>query len=231
ELHPAVTDRVEISIHSWKSVLDRTALGFAQTQPPGLAEIEVLGPQYPAPAPADRLITVPCEAGPTVALAGRTMRTSVTATAAELLSGAPVAATLCADEGDEAAAPEFTVLPGQPEVVASPTELFSVDRLQFVRTDFDRGLAELARGEIVSGDRLLVLPLSTNVGWQARTADGRELDPVVVDGWQQAWVLPADATGPVTVSFPVDRWYRLGIFGGLLLLLPLLAWAVPRRAR
>jgi len=259
ELHPVVTDRIEIGIHSWKTVLDRTALGFAQTQPPGLAEIEVLGPQYPAPAGPDRPLTVPCELGPTVALAGRTMQTTVTATAADLLSGAPVSATPCGeiasdalDSGDGAPgggeegagesdfgesggdgefAQEFTVLPGQPEVVASPTELFSVDRLQLDRTDAAPALAELARSEEVSDDKLLVLPLSTNVGWQAHTADGRELTPVVVDGWQQAWLLPADAAGPVTVSFPVDRWYRLGIFGGLLLLIPLLALAIPRRAR
>ena len=227
ELHPVVTDRIEISIHSWKSVLDRTALGFAQTQPPGLAEIEVLGPSYPAPAPADRLVTVPCEAGPTVATAGTTMPTTVTATASEFLSGAPVVARVCGAEGDGAA--EFTVLPGEPEVVVSPTELFSVDRLQLVRTDIDRGLVELGRAESVADDRLLVLPLSTNVGWRAHTADGRALDPVVVDGWQQAWLLPADATGPITISFPVDRWYRLGIFGGLLLLIPLFLTAIPRR--
>ncbi|MEV0341040.1 alpha-(1-_3)-arabinofuranosyltransferase [Nocardia sp. NPDC050713] len=216
-LHPTVTDRIELSVQSWKPVLDKTALGFALTQPPGIAEVTVLGPDYPAPAGLDREVTVPCEDGPTIAMGGRTMRTSVTATVGELRSGAPVAARACSDE----------VLPvpeGRAEVVVAPTELFSVDRLRLNRTDFQPVAP-------ATDLRLLVLPLSTNVGWEAHTADGRSLEPIVVDGWQQGWLLPADAAGPITISFPVDRWYRLGIFGGLLLLVPLMLLAVPRGRR
>ncbi|WP_424108270.1 alpha-(1-_3)-arabinofuranosyltransferase [Nocardia farcinica] len=224
DLHPTVTDRIELSIQSWRPVLDRTALGFAQTQPPGLAEIEVLGPDHPPAEGPDRVVTVPCESGPTVALGGRVLRTTVTATVAELRSGAPVAARPCAEA--DVFGEVSTSLPvpaGTAEVTVAPGELFSVDRLRLTRT------GPLPARENPGGTRLLVLPLSTNVGWEAHTADGRALEPVVVDGWQQGWLMPADATGPVTVSFPVDRWYRWGIFGGLLLLIPLAASAIPRR--
>ncbi|MEU8895448.1 alpha-(1-_3)-arabinofuranosyltransferase family protein [Nocardia sp. NPDC048505] len=219
ELHPRVTDKIEISIQSWQPVLDKTALGFAQTQPPGLAEVEVLGPGYPAPAPPERQLTIPCALGPTVNVDGRVVRTEVTATAAELLSGAPVPARVCAEE----ATGDLPLSTGRADVSVGPTELFSVDRLILRRTGFEAS-APAAR------DQLLVLPLSTNVGWEAHTADGRALTPIVVNGWQQGWLLPPDA-GPVTVSFPADRWYRLGIFGGLLLLIPLALLAVPRRRR
>ncbi|MFE9579301.1 alpha-(1-_3)-arabinofuranosyltransferase family protein [Nocardia sp. NPDC006044] len=222
-LHPTVTDRIELSIRTWKPVLDMTALGFVQSQPPGLAEVRVLGPDYPAPAALDREITVPCEIGPTINIDGQLRRTSVTATAGQLRSGAPVPAQLCADDALQA---EDLALPqGRADVTVGPTDLFFVDRLRLDRTGFT------APPPSTSGTRLLVLPLSTNVGWRATTSDGRTLDPVVVDGWQQAWLLPPGADGPVTVSFPADRWYRLGIFGGLLLLLPLIALAIPRRAR
>lgn len=262
-LQPTVTDRIELSIQTWKPVLDRTALGFAQTQPPGLAEIAVLGPDYPAPAPGDRLITVPCAQGPTIALGGRFVHTSVTATADELRSGAPVAARICAvselppelaDTGNarpgsaEAAGgngpsaartPDaadsglestdtIPVAAGRADVTVAPTDLFVVDRLRLNRTDFDPAAAPTTPGQ------LLVLPLSTNVGWQARTADGKELEPVVVNGWQQGWLLPDDyaaGSNPITVSFPTDRWYRLSIFGGLLLLIPLILIAIPRKRR
>ncbi|MFC9893474.1 alpha-(1-_3)-arabinofuranosyltransferase [Nocardia sp. NPDC127579] len=224
ELHPQVTDRIEITLQGWLPVLDKTALGFAISQPPGLAEIEVLGPDYPAPAPADRLLTIPCALGPTVDIGGALVRTTVTATAEELRSGAPVPARVCT--GDEAApadsSGELPLSAGRVDVTVGPTELFSVDRLRLHRTGFEPSRP-------VTRDRLLVLPLSTNVGWQA-SADGRALTPVVVNGWQQGWILPPDA-GPVTVSFPDDRWYRLGIFGGLLLLIPLALLAVPRRRR
>ncbi|WP_425303646.1 alpha-(1-_3)-arabinofuranosyltransferase [Nocardia wallacei] len=234
-LHPRVTDRIELSINTWRSVLDRTALGFAQEQPPGLADVSVLGPDYPAPAAPDRPITVDCASGPTVALAGRIVHTTVTATADELRSGAPVSARVCGvDSGDPAAPQDVSADPmiglpdGPVDVTAAPTELFSVDQLRLDRTDVVPQPLSAP-----PGTRLLVLPLSTNVGWKAHTADGRTLSPVVVDGWQQGWLLPADAKGPVTVEFPADHWYRLSIFGGLLLLIPLAALAIPwpRRKR
>ncbi|MFE3546551.1 alpha-(1-_3)-arabinofuranosyltransferase family protein [Nocardia sp. NPDC059177] len=295
-LHPTVTDRVEISIQTWREVLDRTALGFVLTQPPGLAEVEVLGPDYPPHAPGDRLVTIGCEAGPVIALGGRTVHTSVTATADELRSGAPVSAVPCPLD-----AADIELLPGRPDLTVVPTELFTVDRLRLPRTDpypgataaapidntatipdtahsdsptetdpstpadtaddhtggtpaptadlpdptavpadtlntdttvdqpGSQSLPEQQAPADASGTQLLVIPLSTNVGWEAHTADGQELSPVVVDGWQQGWLLPAGTTGEVTVSFPADRWYRLAIFGGLLLLIPLALLAIPRR--
>ncbi|MFI1915571.1 alpha-(1-_3)-arabinofuranosyltransferase [Nocardia sp. NPDC020380] len=304
DLHPRVTDRIELSIQTWDPVLDQTALGFAQEQPPGLADVNVLGPDYPAPAPADRLLTVDCTHGPTIAAAGRTLHTTITATAAQLISGAPLPATVC-DTGDATTPPGTTTfdLPTPPgtttfdlptgkiDVTVAPGDLFTVDDLRLDRTpptgqvtggqstadqpaqgqpaadqpaaaDPARpGATQPAIGAPAgrgnpgvpdgvqpptsgpaqasatqpavgapAGTRLLVLPLSTNVGWEAKTAGGQTLKPVVINGWQQAWLLPPGTQGPVTVSFPVDRWYRVSIFGGLLLLIPLLVFAI-RAAR
>ncbi|WP_258080751.1 alpha-(1-_3)-arabinofuranosyltransferase [Nocardia nova] len=252
ELHPQVTDHIEISIDTWKPVLDRTALGLTQEQPPGLAEMSVLGPGYPAPAPGDRPVTVDCDHGPTIAVAGRVLHTSVTATADALRTGKPVSATVCApgDTGDGGAPSTVDLPAGSVDVTVAPTELFSVDELRLDNTAFAADASASPAAEVPAtaspedegrpagidapaGDHLLVLPLSTNVGWTAHTGDGHALRPVVVDGWKQGWVIPADAHGPVTVGFPIDRWYRLAIFGGLLLLIPLalLALPVPRRLR
>ncbi|WP_428847208.1 alpha-(1-_3)-arabinofuranosyltransferase [Nocardia arthritidis] len=263
-LHPKVTDRIEVSLLDWHPVLDRTALGFVLTQPAGLAEVSVIGPDYPAPASPDRLITIPCGAGPVIALGGRTLHTTVTATATQLRSGAPVPARVCTDyDGAQADSnATFDIPQGRADVTVAPTEMFSVDRLRLTRAASDPStaassvsgsssssggsLGTVAVGESAgtpdsqaavapsglvapAGTQLLVLPLSTNVGWQAHTADGRTLSPIVVNGWQQAWLLPADAVGPITVSFPIDRWYRLSIFGGLFLLIPLIVLAIPRR--
>ena len=239
-LYPTETDRVEITIQSWNEVLDRTALGFVLTQPAGLAEVEVLGPEYPAHAPGDRLVTIGCDVGPVIAIGGRAVHTTITATADELRSGAPVSAQPCPED-----AADIELLPGHPDLTVAPTELFTVDRLRLPRTDPYPGKAVTPTDatpedptepappadvpDPASGTQLLVLPLSTNVGWQAHTADGRELSPIVVDGWQQAWLVPPGTSGEITVSFPADRWYRLAIFGGLLLLIPLVLLAIPRR--
>ncbi|MFD0365511.1 alpha-(1-_3)-arabinofuranosyltransferase [Nocardia sp. GCM10030253] len=259
-LHPSVTDRIELSVRTWKQVLDRTALGFAVTQPPGLAEVAVLGPDYPAPAAPDRQLTIACAEGPTIALGGHVVHTTLTATADELRSGAPIPAKVCANSEVpqlDSESSDIAVAPGRADITVAPTELFYVDRLRLDRTDLANAATPDAqtpsqtetgtppqpptpqqtdtdtlpdpqrREASMPGTRLLVLPLSNNVGWRATTADGRVLDPIVVDGWQQAWLLPPDAKGPVTIEFPADRWYRLGIFGGLLLLIPLAALAIP----
>ncbi|WP_442790988.1 alpha-(1-_3)-arabinofuranosyltransferase [Nocardia sp. NBC_01327] len=282
ELHPHVTDRIELSIQSWDPVLDQTALGFAQEQPPGLAEVIVLGPDYPAPAPPDRLLTIDCDHGPTLAAAGRLLHTTITATAAELRSGAPIPATVCAEDsttpadsstgphdnrvpnGDSAdpngdssgTATTFDLPTGPIDVTVAPTDLFSVDELRLNRTASAADAPATAAGTAApgspaaqadpapggapsssvagtasagvrapAGTQLLVLPLSTNVGWRAVTADGHVLKPVVIDGWQQAWLVPPGTKGPFTLEFPADRWYRVAIFGGLLLLIPLVVLA------
>ncbi|MFE3292356.1 alpha-(1-_3)-arabinofuranosyltransferase family protein [Rhodococcus sp. NPDC059234] len=251
-LEPAVTDRIVLSVTDWDDVLDQTAFGFAQPEPTGIAEIGVLtaGPDGrdvpvpgtgPDPASAtERTVTVGCADGPVISFGGQVRRTTVTATALQLRSGAPVPATVCGDPA--------TALPaGEQSVLVSPGPAFFVDGL---RLDAARPASDLPRTETpvpttawtanhreltfttADRDRLLVIPESQNLGWVATAPDGTELSRVVVNGWQQGWVVPAGTDGTVTLDFPTDRWYRLGIAGGLLALIPLFALALwPRRRR
>jgi arabinofuranan 3-O-arabinosyltransferase len=77
----------------------------------------------------------------------------------------------------------------------------------------------------------LVIPENANAGWVA-TLDGTPLQATRVDGWQQAWILPAGGPGTVTVMFGPDRLYRLGLLtGALAALLLILAAAVPPHIR
>jgi arabinofuranan 3-O-arabinosyltransferase len=86
---------------------------------------------------------------------------------------------------------------------------------------------------VVAADhpRLLELTENANAGWVA-TLDGRTLVATTVDGWRQAWVVPAGASGDVEMTFAPDRTYRAGLVAGaaavgVLLLLAL----VPARRR
>ena len=74
--------------------------------------------------------------------------------------------------------------------------------------------------------RVLVVPESVNPGWLAHTADGAALTPVIVNGWQQGWVVPPGEQGTVTLSFPSNATYRTGLTLGLSLLPLLLAMAL-----
>ncbi|MCV7101259.1 alpha-(1-_3)-arabinofuranosyltransferase, partial [Mycobacterium palustre] len=128
-LHPRVTDTVSISLLDWEDVIDRTALGFDQLKPPGLAEVAVLGGDGGPIAPADaagnrsREVTVGCGQGPVIAVAGRFVHTSIHTTAGALLDGGPVAALPC--ERDPIALPA-----GQQELLISPGAQFVVDGAQ-----------------------------------------------------------------------------------------------------
>lgn len=243
-LDPTMTDQVRVTIDSWAEVFDHSGLGFTSRVPPGLAEVAVFadaeGTQHIGPIPdPDRLVTVGCEFGPTIAMSGQTLQTSITATAAQLRSGEPVRATACGDSA------EIVPASGSQDLEVRPGPAFIVDGVELRMA----GLETTAAGRTAlqpdewtenrrvvdvaaaAEDRLLVVPESTNSGWVATTADGTTLNPVVVDGWQQGWQLPAGAATTVTLAFPTDVAYRVALFGGLLLLIPLFGLAFLRRHR
>ncbi|MGC1805837.1 MAG: alpha-(1-_3)-arabinofuranosyltransferase, partial [Mycobacterium sp.] len=248
-LKPRTTDTVTISLLDWKDVIDRTALGFDQLKPPGLAEIAALGDDGKPIAAADaarnraREVSVDCARGPVIAIAGRFVHTAIHTTVGTLLDGAPVAAQACD--------PQPIVLPtGQQELLVSPGAQFVVDGAELsgpLATQSASAAATSAppvstgawgpgRREVRIADattsRVLVVPESINTGWVARARAGTRLTPVAVNGWQQGWVVPAGTSGTITLTFAPNSLYRAGLAGGLALL-PLLAlmtwWPPPRR--
>ncbi|MEI6254063.1 MAG: hypothetical protein WCP30_14790, partial [Mycobacteriaceae bacterium] len=243
-LHPRLTDTVRVSLLAWQDVIDRTALGFDQLKPPGLAEVSALdkagAPIAAADAAANRArrVDLPCGQGPVIGIAGRFLQTSVSTTVADLLDGRPIEARTC----DTA---PIALPVGPQELLISPGEAFIADgaqlagplarKLATARTTTadvtarapDRREISVPRSPVT---RVLVVPESVNPGWLAHTPDGAALTPVIVNGWQQGWVVPAGEQGTVTLSFPSNATYRAGLTAGLGLLPLLLAMAlVPGR--
>ncbi|CAJ1493163.1 alpha-(1-_3)-arabinofuranosyltransferase [[Mycobacterium] kokjensenii] len=243
-LLPHVTDTVAVSLLDWEDVIDRTAIGFDQLKPPGLAEVTVLGADGRPVAPADparnraRKVTVDCAHGPIIAIAGRFVRTSISTTVGALLDDEPVAAQAC-DQNP------IALPPGEQELLISPGPAFVIDSATLsTSTASDRATATNpavlgawgpARREVSvpasTHARVLVVPESINGGWSARSPDGGVLVPVAINGWQQGFVLPAGLEGTVTLTFGPNRAYRAGLAGGLALLplLAALAWWPSRR--
>ena len=243
-LKPRVTDTVSISLLDWEDVIDRNALGFDQLKPPGLAEVAVLGADGKPIAPADaarnrsREITVGCDHGPVIAVAGRFVHTSIRTTVGALLDGEPVAALPC--ERDPIALPT-----GRQELLISPGAQFVVDGARLTTP----AAAEMPNPSAVPAQtgawgpdrrevrapasdtsRVLVIPESVNPGWVARTSTGARLTPVTVNGWQQGWVVPAGNPGTITLTFASNSLYRAGLAVGMALL-PLLALLALWRTR
>jgi arabinofuranan 3-O-arabinosyltransferase len=236
-LKPRVTDTITVSLLDWEDIIDRNALGFDQLKPPGLAEVTVLGADGSPIAPADaarnrsREVSVDCDQGPVIAVAGRFVHTSIRTTVGALLDGDPVAAVAC--DRDPIALPA-----GQQELLVSPTAQFVVDGIRLSVPD----AAEIPGAAVTSAktgawgpgrrevraatsntSRVLVVPESINPGWVARTSAGVRLTPVAVNGWQQGWVVPPGDPGTITLTFAPDSLYRAGLAVGLALL-PLLAF-------
>ncbi|ORW19920.1 hypothetical protein AWC18_13135 [Mycolicibacter nonchromogenicus] len=245
-LLPRVTDKVTISLLGWEDVIDRTAIGFDQLKPPGLAEVTVLGADGRPVAAADharnraRTVHVDCFHGPIIAIAGRFVHTSITTTVGALLDDEPVAAQACDTRPLELppGAQEFMVSPGPAFVVDSATLTGAAATADAApTTPAEIGAWGADRREVsvppAAAARVLVVPESINAGWVARTSDGTRLAPVAVNGWQQGFVLPEGTDGAITLVFGPNRMYRVGMAGGLALLplLALLAWWPVRRTR
>ncbi|WP_394811394.1 DUF3367 domain-containing protein [Gordonia jinghuaiqii] len=244
-LDPAVTDRIEITIRKQGDLIDVNSLGFASPAPPGIAEVEVV----PAPATgtgksrADRVVDIGCEDGIGITAAGQMIGMSVRTTTAALRAGQPVVGRACG--------PGELVLPaGQQEVSVNPGSAFTVDAVSLVNvagpfetparsrpTEQDAEVLEWSAATrtvaVPTGaDRLLVVPESTNPGWVAHL-DGRELRPVVVNGWQQGWMVPAGASGSIELTYRFDSLYRWALVIGLVImaLLLVVAWWPSARTR
>ncbi|WP_425269033.1 alpha-(1-_3)-arabinofuranosyltransferase [Gordonia lacunae] len=235
-LDPAVTDRIEITIRAQSDLIDVNSLGFASPAPPGIAEVRV-SPSPATGSDVDRIVEIGCDEGIGLTAAGQVVRMSVRARASDLRTGQPVIGRPCGDG-------RLALPAGQQEVSVNPGDAFTVDAVSLVNGDPVSPPASTSPevGEwsavrravtVESGpQRLLVVPESTNPGWQARLG-GVSLRPVVVDGWQQGWMVPAGAAGTIHLTYRFDSLYRWSLVIGLALMVLLLLaawWPSTRRA-
>ena len=187
------------------------------------------------PAVAFRL---PCGLGPQLTIDGQTVPTGVTGTFADLLNGRPVQFTAClavplaagTNRVTEPASDSFNV---QDVVLESA----GTSGLRAAVTDDPAAATVLswtpsARTLRVAAATRSYLEVNENfnAGWQG-VLGGRPLQPVRIDGWKQAWVLPAGTAGVVTLTYRPESAYRAAVIAGLvaLALVILVALAVPRR--
>ncbi|AZG46345.1 Alpha-(1-_3)-arabinofuranosyltransferase [Gordonia insulae] len=247
DLDPAVTDRIGITVTKTADLIDVNSLGFARPAPAGISEVEI-SPKPSAPTAAaddDRVVEIGCDAGIGLTVSGQVIGLSARTTAGALRDGQPVVAHPCAP------APAVRLGAGEQELSVNPGSAFTVDQVSLPVIGTTGPGTTGATGPPPSAPRIgdwsathrtmslkssareqiLVVPESTNTGWEANV-DGRSLTPVVVNGWQQGWVVPAGTAGTVTLTYRFDSLYRwsLGLGLGLVALLLLAAFGPRRRA-
>ena len=204
--------------------------------PVGIGEVRLAGvPYLPLGLSAD-VRRLGCGTGPDLAVDGIPRATALVTSPAVLHLGRAVPAELCADDalslgGEHRISFERSAaVTGASVVLRRSDGLLSTDAAA-VATPSATSLhdatpeggvvvdAVTRRLQPADGDTLVVLRENVNAGWEA-TQDGTVLDPVTVDGWQQAWRI-SPGGGEVLVSFAPDRVYRTGLGVGLLALLSL----------
>ncbi len=190
----------------------------------GIGELEIRGLEdlrYSTdPSSATGLL---CGFGPTLEVGGRTVETEIRGTISDVVTGSELTVVPCGQE------PVYIASGTQQIRVTSPAG-FAVSRLWLEPSD---PAAPSAGGEsearvvswsptertiAVSSEKDAVLSVSEsdNPGWEARL-DGSRLDPVVVDGWKQGWLIPAGTSGDVTLEFTPQPAFQWGIVVGLVL--------------
>ena len=209
--------------------------GVLRLLPVGVSEVKVNGAPLPRPSTSD--VIVPCGLGPTIRVGAQIRHASVSATRQQLLDLTPVPLDLKACGKDPVTAGEDT------EVIAHATSTFAPMSIILTAATGARRLGtssttsppvqtpvwQADHRQVRVPERpatsLLQVHENTNAGWKA-TLGGRRLQPVVLDGWQQGWVVPAGAAGVVHLDYAPDSAYRTALLVGGLLVLLLLAIAV-----
>lgn len=205
--------------------------------PVGVSELAFTGAALdPTPLSSDEL-ELGCGTGPDLEVNGQVVRTSLRASPSQLYRGDIATAKPCETaplqlvegENDIRAGHTTAVRPITLELndpaAVSPSPAGGVAA---TTTHPDAGTT---RVKTTAEAELLVLRVNSNEGWKA-TAGSTRLTPIVVDGWQQGWVLPADGASQVSLHFSPDTTYRGGLAAGIVgIVLTVLAALHPKFGR
>lgn len=210
-------------------------VGLSKLTIPGLAGLHVAAPNGGA------TFELACGQGPAVNVDGKTYPTLVSGTVADLIQSLPVQVELCTPGG------QLALSRGQHWLQADPTSVFTV-------TDLDLGTQPSAFAASSGGQRTvralswqpdlrsvrigagaesyLEVHENFNAGWTA-TLNGKPLKAITLDGWQQAFIVPAGSGGVITLNYSPALVYHAGIVAAALALLVLavLAIVLGRRRR
>jgi arabinofuranan 3-O-arabinosyltransferase len=231
---PLRTDRLYLTFSSTSgSVAGNVEAGQPAQLPVGLARVSIpalAGLHLAAPRPTAQF-RLGCGQGPAITVDGRRYQTAVTGTIGHLLQLKPVELHLCAPKGAltlPAGSQRLTTAPSrsfaitslglvsQPATSAAATAATPARRVSVLRWDDDSRTLSIGPGQ----RSYVEIHENFNPGWTA-SLDGRTLTAATLDGWQQAFIVPAGAGGTITLTFGPAAVYHAGIVVSALALLVL----------
>jgi len=162
---------------------------------------------------------LPCGLGPLLQVNGKAVPTEVSGTFTDLLDGRPMEFTACsrvtlatgANRVTEPQADGFDIQ----DVVLGGAGLQGAGAPAPAAATVQSWTPSVRKLRVDAATRsYLVVNENFNPGWRAVVA-GRPLQPVRLDGWKQAWLLPAGTTGVVTLTYQPESLHRDAVAGGL----------------
>jgi arabinofuranan 3-O-arabinosyltransferase len=213
-------------------------VGLAKLTIPGLAGLHVAAPASAA------TFQLSCGQGPSISVDGETYGTSVNGTVADLIQSRPVQVRLCAADG------QLALGAGRHWLLATPSSAFALTDLD-LRTQPSPAAANASADQAVDQRSVRVVSWQPdnravrigpgaasyleihenfNAGWTA-TLNGRMLTAVRLDGWQQAFIVPAGQGGAISLSYSPATLYHVGLIGSALALIVLATMAIGWRRR
>ena len=213
---PALTDSVEITIVESErrqtiSTVDRSA----RSVPPGISEVR-LDPAMSTAGTVAEHIEFGCDSGLATLIDGTRVPLTVSAARDDVLAGVPVRATPCATSTMSFGAGAHRVRLAatswaQPVSVTLSDGLLAAPQPAAGDATVQYWNATSRRVRVrAPSDALLVIHENFNDGWVGQL-DGRRLDPVRVDGWQQGFVIPAGTTGTLEITYAPQRAMVAGL--------------------
>lgn len=202
--------------------------------PAGISSLTITGADTTATVPDT--VTFDCTAGLAATVDGRRVPLAVVATTSDVLSGAPVAARTCTAGSQRlnsgpnrlSLARTAWALPAAMTLTRAGASLGGPPLP--VGTTTVRSWGSTARRvQVLSPSRsVLVVHENYNTGWRA-SVHGHRLQAVEVDGWQQAFVVPAGTDGTVVLDYGPQRTFDAGLVVGLLAALLVVLFALLSR--
>ncbi|WP_455359200.1 alpha-(1-_3)-arabinofuranosyltransferase domain-containing protein [Streptomyces sp. SYSU K21746] len=240
------TNRLDIAISRVAPLTVHNPVADAQLQlPVGLSEVHVpalADLRVPRPKPSARF-SLPCGEGPDLAVGGVLHKTKASGFVRDLTERRPVTVALCAGEEKDGT---LELPPGDHEVEAgdagplaitdvtltlgTPQEMAGAAGREATVTKWTDDSRTVSVSAGAGEATYLQTYENANDGWKA-TLDGTELESVRLDGWQQAWLIPAGASGTVNLEFEPSGPYRAALIGGAIALVALVALAFLGRRR
>ncbi|WP_405194204.1 alpha-(1-_3)-arabinofuranosyltransferase family protein [Streptomyces anulatus] len=235
---PIRTDRMDITISRQAPLTVHNPVADDQLQlPVGLSEVYIPAlEEYRSPQPKpDKKFSLACGKGPVLSVGGTFLETRAEGLVRDLTQRRPIEVTPCAEGGTvELAASSTTVEAGDAGPLAITDVTLSKGTSEAAAStprpvDVERGDGDRRTIAVGAGEAsYLQIHENHNKGWKA-TLDGKELTPLRIDGWQQAWLIPDGEGGKVTLEYEPARIYQVGLIGAGALLLVLVGLAFGRR--